>query len=152
MSGGGRFFYPIGRDTRYVNMVVGADMTFRRGSTTAYENCAISARLVVDNNGYSTGEIVAGLDSDNFFFMYERENVNSIFDPVSVRDDATARAGTYRVLLVLMGRQAQYFVNGEQILTLPLERQERGKLAVSLTGGGTDALCHADNFWAYEFD
>jgi hypothetical protein len=152
MSGGGRFFYPIGRDTRYTNMVVGADMTFRRGSSTAYENCAISTRLVVDNNGYSLGEIVAGLDSDNFFFMYERENVNSIFDPIGVRDDATAQAGTYRVLLILMGREARYFVNGQQILTLPLERQDRGKLAVSLTGGGTNALCRADNFWAYEFD
>lgn len=148
-SGQGNWFTALARNRPNTDIVMGAEITYRSGSSSDYESCSILARIVTDAQGSATKYLEVGIDNTNALFYFDRfgtgqEDFNTGVLPAQL----TNLTDPIHVLFIASGDVLKVYINGQPVLNEGFIEERSGSFGIALRGKGPNARCEGRNIWA----
>lgn len=138
-------------DTSYVNMVMGAQVTFRLRSPAENLQCGLLVRAYVVRDQLREGLFV-GVDSDEQFVTVDFRN-EADHDVTWPHDLSYSFRQMRYLLVILNGDRATLFIDGDPVLEMPYAPPSEALTTLrSVAGSIVENGCMIMDYWVYGFE
>jgi hypothetical protein len=141
----------VGRNSPETNLVIAAQLDIVNPAQGELEECALSARVTLNNSQQITQQIRVGFDTrQHVFYELAGENTTDTDRlPFFSRPAQLDLSGAQHVLYVLAQDTMTVFINGQLVFQDAPVQERRGIYNLSWFGRSGNSRCNATNFWVY---